>query len=301
MEDFLCCNAISIVEAKYYSEMHPNAIYNNDDLIGFSCISVQITQMKLLKSFMFLSGSASPGKLKMMNTTMRWNYNEADMEIIMKKIIAFTLCLALNSFALTGCSGESEPFKEKRYTPDKQVSGINLEVRDREIEVSLSEDEQIHIQYFENDKEYYDISVSDENVLTMVNTSSKEWTDYIGGKSSAENRKILLQIPDTLLDNLSLSTTNENVSLPALAVTGNITISCNSGNITFESLNVGNALSLTVKNGDISGKVIGNYDDFAIQTEIKNGEINLPDTKDSGEKLLNVSSNNGDVDIAFVK
>lgn len=219
----------------------------------------------------------------------------------MKKIIAFTLSLALSSFALAGCSGESEPFEEKSYTPDVQVSGINLDVRDREIEVSLSEDEQIHIQYSENDKEYYDISVSDENVLTMVNASNKEWTDYIGGKPSAEDRKIVLQIPDTLLDNLTLSTTNEDVSLPALTVTGTITISCNSGNIAFESLNVGNALSLTVKNGDISGKVTGSYDDFAIQTEIKKGDSNLPGNKEDGEKSLNVSCNNGDVDIEFVR
>ena len=219
----------------------------------------------------------------------------------MKKIIAFTLCLALSSFALVGCSGESEPFEEKSYTPDVQVSGSNLDVRDREIEVSLSEDEQIHIQYSENDKEYYDISVSDKNVLTMVNASNKEWTDYIGGKPSAEDRKIVLQIPDTLLDNLTLSTTNEDVSLPALTVTGNITISCNSGNIAFESLSVGNALSLTVKSGDISGKVTGSYDDFAIQTEIKKGDSNLPGNKEDGEKSLNVSCNNGDVDIEFVR
>lgn len=35
MEEYLCCNAISIAEAKYYPEMHPNAIYNNNVLIGF--------------------------------------------------------------------------------------------------------------------------------------------------------------------------------------------------------------------------------------------------------------------------
>lgn len=29
------CNAISIAEAKYHSEMYPNAIYNNNVLIGF--------------------------------------------------------------------------------------------------------------------------------------------------------------------------------------------------------------------------------------------------------------------------
>ena len=85
-----------------------------------------------------------------------------------------------------------------------------------------------------------------------------------------------------------------------MAVTGSINISSNGGNITFENLDVGNALYLTVKNGDISGTVIGSYDDFAIQSEIKKGESNLPDNKDGGEKTLNVSSNNGDVNIEFV-
>lgn len=35
MEEHPCCNAISIAEAKYNPEMHPNAIYNNHALIGF--------------------------------------------------------------------------------------------------------------------------------------------------------------------------------------------------------------------------------------------------------------------------
>lgn len=85
-----------------------------------------------------------------------------------------------------------------------------------------------------------------------------------------------------------------------MAVTGSISLSSNGGNITFVNLEVENALSLTVKNGDISGTVIGSYDDFAIQSEIKKGESNLPDNKDGGEKKLNVSGNNGDVNIELV-
>ena len=166
--------------------------------------------------------------------------------------------------------------------------------------MSISEDDQIHISYFENSQETYDITVSDEQVLTMTSASNKDWTDYIGGKPSAENRKILLQIPDSLLDTLTLSTTNEDISLPALAITKSINISSNGGNITFGNLEVGSAIYLAVKNGDISGTVVGSYDDFAIQTEIKKGESNLPDNKDGGEKTLNVSSNNGDVNITFV-
>ncbi len=217
----------------------------------------------------------------------------------MKKIVLLVLCLVLSSVILSGCSN-SEPFEQKSYTSDTQITGINLDVEDREIEVSLSEDEQVHIQYSESSKEYYDISVSDENGLTMTSASNKSWTDYIGVKPAAEDRKISLQIPDALLENLTLSTTNEDITLSALAVTGSINISSNGGNISFGNLDVGNALSLTVKNGDISGTIVGSYDDFAIQTEIKKGESNLPDNKDDGEKTLNVSSNNGDVNIEFV-
>lgn len=218
----------------------------------------------------------------------------------MKKIIAVALCLVLSSFVLVGCSNDSEPFEEKSYTSDTQIQEINLEVQDREIEVSLSQDQQVHIQYSENSKEYYDISVSEENVLTMTSASNKEWTDYIGTKPSAEDRKISLQIPNALLENLTLSTTNEDITLPALAVTGSISVSSNGGNITFGNLEVGSALTLDVKNGNISGAVVGGYDDFSIHCESKKGENNLPDDKEGGEKTLTVSSNNGDVNIEFV-
>lgn len=216
----------------------------------------------------------------------------------MKKIILIALCVILNSFILAGCSDSGEQFEEKSYTSDTQINEINLDVQDREIEVSISRDNRIRIDYFENSKEAYDISVSDENILTMTSKSNKDWTDYIGGKPSAENRKIFLQIPDALLDNITLSTTNENISLPALTVTWSISVSANGGDIAFESLNA-DTIDLAVKNGDISGTIAGSYDDFSVHSEIKKGEGNLPDSKDGGEKLLNVSANNGDIDIGF--
>ncbi len=163
-------------------------------------------------------------------------------------------------------------------------------MRDRQNEVSLSEDNQVHIAYFENSKESYDITVSDDDVLTMTSTSDKDWTDFIGGKASAENRKISVQMPDALLENLTLATTNEDMSLSALSVTGEISLSSNGGNIVFGDLDVGSGLSLTVKNGDISGTVVGSYDDFSISSEVKKGESSLPEKKDGGEKINSQSN-----------
>ena len=171
----------------------------------------------------------------------------------MKKISSVVLFLILGSLILSGCSNSSQPFEEKNYTSDTEIKEIRLDVRDREIEVSLSEDGKVHIKYYENSKEYYDISVTEENVLTMTSARDKEWTDYIGGKPSAQNRKISLQIPNALLKNLTLSTTNEDITLSALTVTQSINISSNGGNIAFGALSPGSALTLNVKNGNISG------------------------------------------------
>lgn len=110
---------------------------------------------------------------------------------------------------------------------------------------------------------------------------------------------ISLRLPNALLENLTLSAANENITLSELAVTGSISLSANNGNIIFGDLDAGNALYLTVKNGDISGMVIGSYDDFAIQSEIKKGESNLPENKNGGAKTLKVSGSNGDVNIEF--
>ena len=54
----------------------------------------------------------------------------------MRKIALTALCLLVSIFSLTGCSSNSEPFEEKSYTADAQISEINLDVRDREIEVA---------------------------------------------------------------------------------------------------------------------------------------------------------------------
>lgn len=220
----------------------------------------------------------------------------------MKKVILIALCLVLGSVILTGCFGGDEPFEQKNYVVDAaQIRGVSIDVRDRQIEVSLSDDGQIHLDYFENSTEYYSIFASDDGVLNMTSASNKEWTEYFGGKPDDENRKISLRLPDMLLDSLALSTTNEDISVYALTAADNISFSANGGDISFERLDVGSTLDINAKNGDISGTVIGSYDDYSIVSKVKKGESNLPENKSGGTKTLNVSANNGDIDIELVK
>ena len=219
----------------------------------------------------------------------------------MKKSILLVLAGFLLAGSLSACSGEGNTFEAKSYTPEgEEISGIDIQAADREILVVPSEDGQFHIDYAESEKEFYDISVSDSGVLTMVLKSDKEWTDYIGVSKSSGADAITVQIPDTALATLSLSTTQEDISLPTLTVTDQLTLSNNGGDISFENISDTNSIAVQNKNGDIAGAITGSYNDYAITCTIKKGESSLPDEKDGGDKTLTATNNNGDIDIEWI-
>lgn len=221
----------------------------------------------------------------------------------MKRIIVFFVVVTslILVFALTGCN-RNETFARQTYSSgDSNINAITIDVLDREIEISVSDDNQVHVDYFESEKEYYDLSVTENNLLTMKYTQNKEWTDYIGIKANLDFRKIYLKVPHALLSNLTVITTNEKITLSKITVSNSIYLSSNGGNVEFEQIDVGKALTIATKNGDIAGTVVGSYDIFSISCVIKKGECNLPLQKIDGEKSLKLNCNNGNINIDFMK
>lgn len=217
----------------------------------------------------------------------------------MKKIVCLTISSLLTAAVFTGCTDKKEEYEAYSYTSVETVSSVSIDVRDRVIEVSPSEDDKVHIDCFESSKERYDISVSDDGALKMTINDNKEWSDYIGGKTPSDARKITLKVPNGVSD-LSISTTNEDITLAPVSV-GSITLESNGGNISFEKMNAESSVNLNAKNGNIGGTIVGSYDDYSVSCSIKKGESNLPAEKDGGTKKLIVSINNGDVDVNFVE
>jgi len=216
------------------------------------------------------------------------------------KKLAMSVLITL-SVILAGCSSEPITYEEKSYvTSATEVDTLTIDVKDRKIELFQSEDEKIHISYNESEKEFYKIDLSDGKELSMVYASHKEWDDYIGGKAAQENRTIQVWIPDTSIENLILKTSNEAIELPPLSFAGAVNIKINNGNIQLDKLNAGTTVTLETKNGDISGSIVGSYDDFTIVSEAKKGESNLPANKSKGDKTLNVSTNNGNINLELV-
>ena len=100
-----------------------------------------------------------------------------------------------------------------------------------------------------------------------------------------------------MISALTLSTTNGDLRLPAIHMKDRISPTVNGGNIEFDGLDAGQKISLNAKNGDISGTILGRYDEYAIECNIKKGESNLPKQKKEGNKSLHVTNNNGDIAI----
>lgn len=203
--------------------------------------------------------------------------------------------------ALSGCSG-GETFTEKSYSSgENAIERVTVDVTDRQLEITPSEDNSIYIEYYDGEKQYLDVTLSESKELTVKLVFNREWTDFIGTKPSAEYRKIKIRMPDNLIGALSVSTTNENIKVTALSFTEGLSLNTNGGNILCERVGVGRAIGLTAKNGNITGSVIGGWDDFSIACTIKKGECNLPALKESGEKSFTADCNNGDINIQFVK
>lgn len=210
--------------------------------------------------------------------------------------LAAVLAFACVLFSLYGCGGDGSFAPGSYWCEGSAVTDIRLDLSDRKVEIERSQDGKIYIDYFASDKEYYDIAV-EGGTLSVGLVFDKSWTDYIAIKPEERFRQITLRLPDALFASLEVKTTNADVHISPAAFES-VAVDINGGNIAFEALSAG-SISLSAKNGNIVGSVLGGWDDFSITCKVKKGESNLPEHKEDGEKTLTVECNNGDVDIDF--
>lgn len=220
----------------------------------------------------------------------------------MKKLAVLLVAIIIVlAFALTGCAN-NEIFTEKSYSSgENEIEKIIVDVEDRELAISASDDNQIYIDYFDGEKEYLDITISENKELTIKLSYNKSWTDFFGSKASVEYRKIKLKVPENLLNEFTASTTNQNIIVNSFTLAEKINLKTNGGDITLEHVNANKSISLTAKNGNITGSIIGGMDDYSISCKIKKGDCNLPLLKKRGEKSFFADCNNGDINIEFIK
>ena len=114
-----------------------------------------------------------------------------------KSIILFVVLLIIVSSVLTGCTS-NETFTEQTYSAEEsEIQSLVIDVIDREVKIELSDDGKVHIDYFQSEKEFYDIGINEDKTLIVKYSSDKNWTDFLGKKTSPEYRKIIVKLPES--------------------------------------------------------------------------------------------------------
>lgn len=195
--------------------------------------------------------------------------------------------------SLSGCASD-EDFTAQQYAAEGEVVSLSVDVSDRAVKLMPSEDGKLRIDYYESEKTSYDISLSEEGVLSVTLDLDQSWTDFVGVQPAAEYRTVCVYLPQELTD-VSVSTTNEAISATGTIAAQNVSMSVNGGDLTFGKIAAGSSVTLNAKNGNITGTILGSWDDYAIACNVKKGECSLPENKTGGSKTLSVDCNNGDV------
>lgn len=193
---------------------------------------------------------------------------------------------------LTGCTQDLH-FVEMEKSFAERISTLNLDARDRRVVVSGTEDENLLFRYQDSEREILDFELT-ETTLDVDLVIERGFGDFFGIQADVSYRTIEIYVPQDSPLSLNISTTGEYVSIEGISVE-TLTISNNNGDITFTDITSTGDISLSTKNADITGNIIGSYDDYAIDVDIKKGDTNLPISKESGSKRLSISDNNGDV------
>lgn len=232
----------------------------------------------------------------MSNQTIKENF------IMKKSSLLFAAATGAMILALSGCA-KNENYAQKSYCSDGiEIQSVVIDVSDRQLEISASEDNNVYIEYFDGEKEYLDVTVSKESVLTVKCVYDKKWTDFVGVKKfEAKYRSIKIRVPDGITGAFTAHTTNGDISASAVSFGDKVNLGADGGSVVLERLSAGKAINLKAKNGDIRGTVTGGWDDYSISCTIKKGDCNLPLNKVGGDKAFSADCNNGDIKIDFVK
>lgn len=212
--------------------------------------------------------------------------------------------LAILLFVLTMVSipifAANETIAEKSITYElKDVNSISLEAHDRYIVVKNSEDNLIHIEYFENNIEYLDIDSSTSDLQIKL-SMDKKFKDYFFYTSPSELKMIEIRIPNNSISKLSIKNKSGNILISDIAISDKLVLDINNGDI--ETIRIeAPFIEMKAKNGNISGTIIGSWDDYSITSKIKKGNSNLPTEKRGGNKNLIIDCNNGDIDLEINK
>lgn len=222
------------------------------------------------------------------------------MKITQKTVISIAVVIAVLGLVLVGTAitmvggdftllGNTKPLEEKTQELNiDALSSLNLNIDNANIVLVPSLDNQIHVTYFENETEVYQFT-KNKNELVITQERATHWWNYIGFNFNFP-KSFTIAIPESSLINISLKTSNGNVSVNDVSLTGSMIATTSNGKIAVSNSTFTGMFNLTSSNGEIKLEDVA-AKELSLQTN--NGKIRL--TKVSSEENLSARSSNSGI------
>lgn len=212
--------------------------------------------------------------------------------ILLAGLVIFGVGFTLSGFDIHKISTQSE-FIEKGYISKNEVNAIAMDDSNVKIDIITSNDSQVHLTYFESDKEYYDINQSADGTLSIIKKNNRKWYDYIFN-INFQSISLTLAIPSNFHGDLSAKTSNASITLTDIHA-ATVRLDTSNNRITANQTTVSGKFEAKTSNGGIFLSKITCNDDVICNTS--NNKISLEDV---AGKNIRLETSNGSVSLQSV-
>ena len=202
--------------------------------------------------------------------------------------IALAIALATSSFKVNDIFRTNSPYVEKSYEVSKdEVNGLEVDLSNTAISILPSNDDKIHITYFENNELSYKFNVKSNRVLSITDSYDRNILNMFGISLTAEEIYCEILLPTEHFDKIDIKTSNAKITIEDLIVPGDLTLKASNESISLTNVTASEDIKVTTSNASIKGKnIIGDSVDF----KTSNARIEA-DNVSAVDKLLLQTSN----------
>lgn len=182
----------------------------------------------------------------------------------------------------------SREYINKEYVKNPEgIEKILLVDCNNNIEIKKSNDDMVHLHYYENEEDYYEISESATEV-TIVNITKEKRSFYGMIAKPILNRKVILEIPENYQNDLEVESNNASIANQGIISLREIKIVTSNGSLNLSNITCVNEIIGITSNGTISAK---NLTGYSIKLVTSNGAIRVEQL--SSHNVLSLDTSNG--------
>ena len=191
----------------------------------------------------------------------------------------------------------TDPYDKKTMTVSGSTKIIEISEDDSNINISQSEDNDIHITYFENKYKKYTVTEGDTLKIQKHSSKKIEFGVY------TQDSSLYIQIPEKCKAALKINSDNSNIKTENISAKS-FEISVDDGNISIENVVVDGDSDISTKSGNFllsdckfNGKFMINTNDGNVKSDNCEYKENAGITTDCGS--ININSNKYSADLSL--